>query len=344
MIPHTEFGECRRCAIDACDEKAFKVTLQSAGNGQLPDAVNDPQRLAVLRSYDMLDTGPEPEFDDIVMLACQICGAPMALISLVDADRQWFKAVTGFDICESQIETSVCAHALTVPETLNIPDLSLDRRTKANPHVTGEPHLRFYAGAPLIAAEGVAIGTVCVVDTLPRPGGLRPDQLNALEALARQVMTQFELRRDLVRAYAQTRQQTHAPAASSDPRESLTRYQTLFNALDAGFCVIELAFDAQGAPSDYKFVEVNPTFADYTGLHDAVGKWMRSIEPAHDQHWFDLYGKVALTGQPARFKQHGDRGYDVHAFRIGAPEQRQVAILFNNISLRRASEQSVKGS
>lgn len=327
-------------------EKAFRVTLQSAGNGNLPDVVTDPQRLAVLRSYEVLDTGPEPEFDDIVMLARQICGAPMALISLVDAERQWFKAATGLDICESEIETSVCAHALAVPETLNIADLLLDPRTKDNPHVTGEPHLRFYAGAPLIAAEGVAIGTVCVVDTVPRPGGLRPDQLTALEALARQVMTQFEMRRDLVRVYAQTRQQAHATAASLDPRDSLMRYQTLLNSLDAGFCVIELAFDAQGSPRDYKFVEVNIAFAEQTGLKDAAGKWMRDLAPEHEQHWFDLYGKVALTGEHARFEQFaeqlGGRWYDVHAFRIGAPELRQVAILFNDISARRAADQQMK--
>lgn len=326
------------------------MTLNSPSDGQLPAAVSDPQRLAVLRSYDMLDTGPEPEFDDIVMLARQICDAPMALISLVDVDRQWFKAATGLDICESGIETSVCAHALAVPETLNIADLTQDARTSNNPHVTGEPHLRFYAGAPLIGAEGVAIGTVCVVDTVPRLGGLRPDQLAALEALARQVMTQFELRRDLVRAYGQARGHVAAPSTATGDRHGdlEARYYTLFNSLDAGFCVIELAFDAEGTPSDYKFVEANAAFAEQTGLKDAAGKWMRDLEPAHEQHWFDLYGKVALTGQHVRFEQHagqlGDRWYEVHAFRIGAPEAHQVAILFNDITTRRAADQQMKES
>lgn len=314
--------------------------------GQIPAAVSDPQRRAVLHSYEMLDTGPESEFDDIVMLARHICGAPMALISLVDADRQWFKAVSGLDICETSIEHSVCAHALAVPETLNIADLTLDPRTMDNPHVTGEPHLRFYAGAPLIAAEGVAIGTVCVVDTVPRPGGLRPDQLAALEALARQVMTQFELRRDLVHAYGQTRHQDRSEPLSFDPRDAVARYQALFNSLDAGFCVIELAFDAEGTPTDYKFVEVNPAFATHTGLHDAAGKWMRDLAPKHEQHWFDLYGKVAMTGQPARFEQFaeqlGHRWFDIHAFRIGAAEAHNVAILFSDITARRAADQQMK--
>lgn len=310
------------------------------------DAISNPARRAVLHSYEMLDTAPEPEFDDIVMLARQICNTPIALISLVDADRQWFKAVAGLDICESEIETSVCAHALAKPETLNIPDLTLDPRTRDNPHVTGAPHLRFYAGAPLIAAEGVALGTVCVVDTLPRPGGLNPDQLNALEALARQVVAQFELRRDLVRAYGEAHHPQPPQAPMADARDALTRYQTLFNSLDAGFCVIELAFDADGAPTDYKFVEVNTAFESQTGLHDAAGRWMRELAPQHEQHWFDLYGKVALTGQPVRFEQHaqqlGNRWYDVHAFRIGAPEAHQVAILFNDVTVRRAADREMK--
>ncbi len=322
------------------------MSVDPANTGKIPAAVTDPQRLMVLHSYDMLDTGPEPEFDDIVMLARQICGAPVALISLVDADRQWFKAVSGLDICETSIEQSVCAHALAVPETLNIPDLTLDPRTKDNPHVVGEPHLRFYAGAPLIAAEGVAIGTVCVVDTVPRSGGLRPDQLIALEALARQVMTQFELRRDLVRAYGQTRHRHHAPPAPADRRDVEARYHTLFNSLDAGFCVVELAFDANETPTDYKFVEVNAAFESQTGLHNAVGKWMRNLAPKHEQHWFDIYGKVALTGQPARFEQHAeqldDRWYDVHAFRIGPAEAHQVAILFNDVSARRNADQQMQ--
>ena len=94
--------------------------------------------------------------------------------------------------------------------------------------------------------------------------------------------------------------------------------------------------------------EANAAFAEQTGLNDATGKWMRDLEPAHEQHWFDLYGKVALTGQHVRFEQHagqrGDRWYEVHAFRIGAPEAHQVAILFNDITTRRAADQQMKES
>ncbi|MES2195306.1 MAG: HWE histidine kinase domain-containing protein [Pseudomonadota bacterium] len=161
----------------------------------IPSAVFDAQRLALLKSFDILDTGPEIGFDDVVMLARQICDTPIALVSLVAANRQWFKAVSGLDVCETPIDQSVCAHSLQRAETLNIPDLTKDDRTRNNTLVTGEPFIRFYAGAPLVTSSGLAIGTVCVIDTVPRPGGLNPAQLAALEALARQVMSQLQLRR-----------------------------------------------------------------------------------------------------------------------------------------------------
>ncbi len=161
----------------------------------VPPAVFDEQRLALLKSYDILDSGPEIGFEDVVMLARQICDTPIALVSLVAANRQWFKAVSGLDVCETPIEQSVCAHSLQRAEPLNIPDLTKDERTKNNTLVTHAPFIRFYAGAPLITASGFAIGTVCVIDTVARPGGLRPDQLASLEALARQVMSQLQLRR-----------------------------------------------------------------------------------------------------------------------------------------------------
>ena len=157
--------------------------------------LDDRKRLKALDSYDILDTPAEAGFDDIVVLACQICDTPAALVSLVAGDRQWFKARIGFDPCETPLDQSVCRHALKGPGLLVIPDLTADPRTSGNPLVTGEPHLRFYAGARLETPEGVAIGTLCVIDAKPRPEGLTTAQAKALEALARQVMSQMELRR-----------------------------------------------------------------------------------------------------------------------------------------------------
>ena len=313
----------------------------------IPAAVDDPQRLQILKDYDILDTPPEPGFDDVVTLARQICKTPIALVSLVDRDRQWFKAVSGLDICETPINQSVCAHALAQRETLNIPDLTLDARTRDNSLVTGEPYIRFYAGAPLIAASGLVIGTICVIDTVPRSGGLDAGQIAAIEALARQVMMLLDQRRLIVlhdeRASELREQVAERKIAQAALEISDDRYRSLFNSLDAGFCVIELAFNKDGSTRDYRFVEVNEAFVDQTGLDDATGKWMRDLAPDHEQYWFEIYGKVALTGEPARFEHEATaldhRWYDVRAFRIGPRAARQVAILFNDITVRRNAEQ-----
>jgi PAS domain S-box-containing protein len=317
---------------------------------EIPAAVFDPQRIQLLKSYEILDTPPEPGFDDVVILARQICKTPIALVSLVDRDRQWFKAASGLDSCETPITQSVCAHSLAQRETLNIPDLTKDERTKANTLVTGEPSIRFYAGAPLLTVSGHAIGTVCVIDTVARPGGLDAGQIAALEALARQVITLLEQRR-LIVAHAERTTELREEVAGREVAQaaqqvSENRYHSLFNSLDAGFCVVELKFDESGAPRDYRFVEVNEAFVRQTGLKEATGKWMRDLAPDHEQHWFDIYGKVALTGEPVRFEHEahalGHRWYDVHAFRIGAPGAHQVAILFNDITSRRSAEQQQK--
>ncbi|TXN05990.1 GAF domain-containing protein [Methylobacterium sp. WL64] len=126
----------------------------------LPPHVGDARRLEALREYDILDTPPEKGFDDIVELARLICSAPVALVSLVAGDRQWFKAKSGFASCETSLDKSICAHVLGAPDLLVIPDLSLDPRTRDNPLVTGEPSLRFYAGAPLEAVDGQRLGSL----------------------------------------------------------------------------------------------------------------------------------------------------------------------------------------
>lgn len=153
------------------------------------------RRLEALEAYDILDTAPEPEFDDIVYIASTVCNTPVSLVSLVEADRQWFKARIGFEPGETPIDQSVCAHALTSPELLIIPDLTVDPRTRHNTLVTQSPFIRFYAGAPLIVPGGAVIGTLCVIDTVPRPEGLDENQQNLLRALARQVVAFMETRR-----------------------------------------------------------------------------------------------------------------------------------------------------
>ena len=159
------------------------------------DVVADPLRNAALDSYGILDTPAEQGFDDVVVLACQICATPVALVSLVSTERQWFKARVGFEPSETPIAQSVCAFALTSSDVLVIPDMCVDPRTRLNALVTGPPSVRFYAGAPLITPNGLKLGTICVLDTVARPAGLTASQLDGLRALARQVMSLFDMRR-----------------------------------------------------------------------------------------------------------------------------------------------------
>lgn len=168
-----------------------------------PHPVSDADRLAALDAYGILGTAPERTFDGIVLLARQLCAAPAALISFVAEDHQWFKARSGFGPGQTPLSQSVCAHALQQADLLVIPDLTADPRTRDNGLVTGKPHLRFYAGAPLRTPEGLTLGTLCVLDTFPRPNGLPQEQAEGLHALAAQVMAQLELRRELAAAKAE---------------------------------------------------------------------------------------------------------------------------------------------
>ena len=154
---------------------------------------NEKKRLAVLWQYEVLDTMPEELFDDLTELAARICEAPIALISLVDEERQWFKSRVGTSITETSREVSFCSYAIRQPGLLIVPDATRDPRFVSNPMVVSEPKIRFYAGAPLITPDGHALGTLCVLDKVPRD--LRPDQKHALTILARHVVSQLELRR-----------------------------------------------------------------------------------------------------------------------------------------------------
>jgi len=167
---------------------------------------DEDRRLAALQSYLVLDTPPEPQFDDVVQIARSLCSAPIALVSLVDADRQWFKARSGLDACETPLSQSVCAYAIREDEILVIPDLTLDPRTRENTLVTEGPCIRFYAGAVLRTPEGEALGALCVIDDKPRPEGLTAQQAAALCALARQTMILLHYRRGLRLREAAVRQ------------------------------------------------------------------------------------------------------------------------------------------
>jgi PAS domain S-box-containing protein len=158
-----------------------------------PKPNNEKGRLKALRRYDILDTPPEQAYDDLVALAAEITGAPVAFIALIDSKRQWFKAKHGISLTESPRETSFCGHAIMDGALFEVPDASNDERFHDNPWVTGQTNIRFYAGQALSTPDGHRIGTLCVIDQVPR--ALTPPQRSSLEALARQVMANLELRR-----------------------------------------------------------------------------------------------------------------------------------------------------
>jgi anti-sigma regulatory factor (Ser/Thr protein kinase) len=157
---------------------------------------NEAARLEALHRYRILDTEPERSFDDLTLLASHICGTPMALISLVDTDRQWFKSRIGIPFTETARAVSFCAHAINHRDLFIVPDARHDERFRDNPFVTGDQQIRFYAGAPLVTPDGHALGTLCVLDRVART--LSREQLEALTALCRQAEAQLELRRHLV--------------------------------------------------------------------------------------------------------------------------------------------------
>ncbi|WP_218650187.1 sensor histidine kinase [Brevundimonas sp. P7753] len=162
----------------------------------------EADRLKALRATGILDTDREPAFDDIVELAASLCETPVAVVNLIDAERQWFKAEVGLGVRETPLETSFCRHALLEADRLVVPDARKDARFACNPLVTAEGGFRFYAGVLLKSEDGAPLGTLCVLDVVPRPEGLTPVQLRALEVMASQVMTLLDLRRGLARERA----------------------------------------------------------------------------------------------------------------------------------------------
>lgn len=157
---------------------------------------NESQRLDTLRAYGVLDTAPESAFDDLTLLAAQICQVPIAVVSLVDENRQWFKSILGLSVTEASRGVAFCAYTILCPdEILEVCDAQLDPRFADNPLVTADPHIRFYAGAPLVAPDGLVLGALCVIDREPRM--LSTEQKVALRALSSGVIAQLELRRTL---------------------------------------------------------------------------------------------------------------------------------------------------
>ena len=275
---------------------------------------NETTRLRVLRDLAVLDTPPEPAFDDITALAAQVCKRPIALVSLVDADRQWFKSRRGLEVAETPREVAFCAHAILNPaEVMVVPDAHRDERFADNPLVTDAPHLRFYAGAPLVTAGGEALGTLCVLDR--EAGQLSPAEIDALRALARQAMAQLELRRGditLLRTELEkARHQIRALEADAVRQEDMQRAlraehsfrEAVIERAAEGVCV------CHAVPS-YPFVEFtvwNQRMTEITGY--TMGEinrlgWYQSLypDPADQERAIERMERMRI-GDDLRFER-----------------------------------------
>ncbi|HEX8464057.1 MAG TPA: response regulator [Abditibacterium sp.] len=215
-----------------------------------PLPANESQRLETLGSYAILDTLPEQQFDDLTFLAAQICGTPISLLSLVDRDRQWFKSHHGLDATQTPREMSFCAHAILQNGVMEVPDATLDPRFSDNALVTHDLRLRYYAGAPLLAPDGHHLGTLCVIDQ--KPHQLSPDQLQALEALARQAVSQMEMWRTVRRLEVADGERSLALQVAQETATRLAESEARFRQFMDNSPVMAFIKDAQG-----RFVYVN---------------------------------------------------------------------------------------
>lgn len=187
-----------------------------------PVPPNEEQRLRALREYAVLDSLPEQAYDDLTILASAICDTPIALITLLDEDRQWFKGNVGLEASETPRSIAFCSHAIMNPEeVMVVEDAEVDDRFAANPLVTGDPHIRFYAGAPLVTPTGESLGTICVIDREPRK--LTAVQSEALKILSRAVIAQLELRRSIATLEQAVLEQEHHVALMREYQQNMER-------------------------------------------------------------------------------------------------------------------------
>jgi PAS domain S-box-containing protein len=293
----------------------------------MTNADDEPARLRTLHAYGVLDTPREPAFDRLAEAAAKTCGAGMAAVSLVDADRQWFKAEVGLGVRETPRSVSFCTHAMHRREVFVVADTELDPRFRDNPLVTGGPRLRFYAGAAIRSADGAPLGALCVLDTRPRPGGLDSFQTEMLQVLAEQVEAQLRLRQQLGERDRLVEREAALALAS---REREARLLVALESAQVGWWDWDVAADrmyanadmargagvdvaaaAEGSPLAVFMARIHPQ--DQPALHDAIADAMRTGELFREEYrvlasddrvrWTSARGRCLLdaSGAAVRF-------------------------------------------
>jgi two-component system, cell cycle sensor histidine kinase and response regulator CckA len=303
-------------------------------NPTLP--ANEDERLQALRQYKILDSKPEERFDDLTLLASHICKTPIAMISLIDENRQWFKSKIGITATETPRDISFCGHAILQTDLFEVENAQMDERFRANPLVTGDPHIQFYAGAPLITADGHALGTLCVVDRVPRQ--LSAEQKTALRALSRQVVAQFELKRSL-----------------EELQETVVQLKRMEGTLQLLGSAVEqatesiLITDANLDLPGPKIVFVNPAFTSMTGYtaDEAIGRTPRILQgPRTDKAVLDRLRKnldqdEVFAGETINYRKDGtafDLEWKIAPVRDSSGKVAHFLAIQRDVSERKAIE------
>jgi hypothetical protein len=295
------YGSCFTLPSPVCPMPAKPSSTVSSDTLATPFLRNasEAERLEALRNYQILDTPPEEVFDDLAKLAAYICGTPISLVSLIDTDRQWFKANIGLDGVEStDREASFCQHAMVGNDVYEIEDAVQDPLFRNNPLVVNDPGIRFYAGAPLVTPEGQPLGTLCAIDRVPRR--LTAQQREALRILAREVVSHLELRRARLQLEQEQRKLDGLLRMANDAAESL--YMVSRNEL----------FIKQ----DHKFVRVSACDIRYV---EALGDYV-NIFAGRERHTVYSTMKELETKLPHREFARVHRKYIVRLDRIVAIE------------------------
>lgn len=302
-------------------------------------------RLTELATYRILDSPRTQEFDDLAALAAAICGTPLALVSLIDRDRQWFKSAVGIEVEETPLHTSICAHAILEEGLFEVENLCTDERFRDMALVLGGPEVKFYAGTPLISRLGLPLGTLCVLDTVPRQ--LNEFQRETLETLGRQVMALMESHR-LAAELLTERTSASREEMAAELRSIEARFRGAIESSPDGFMVLECVRGIGGEIEDFVWTHANETAAAIVGRprNWFLGRRMLDVLPGHREvGLFDDYVRVTETGEPfTTLLTYAYDGIDAF-FRITAVRvENGFAVTFADLSDHKRVEQELRES